>query len=234
MNASDPATEPRPRRDSGDLPLLRAALAFITAVALCMVAALGLIVILGGSLSHSALQTAGSGAVVGFYGLFAVSSSTLHQRRPWWQLAGVAGVLSATIAVACALAGIWGSSPLGDVASRTLASASLAAVAIGFTAFLVTQQRDEDPGAIRALMAATATFLCAPALVLIIDIAFSSGLVSTSNTPASSGSGFVFSGIGLARFVGVTVVLALLGTLLLPVLRRAHPAYRGGPPKRAA
>jgi hypothetical protein len=233
MNASEHPTEPLPRRAVGDLPMLRAALAWFTTVALCIGAALGGSVILGASLSHTAIRIAGSSLVCGFYGLLAVSSSTLHQRTSLWQAAGVAGVLAATIAIACSLAGIWGSS-LGDVASRTFASASLAAIAIGFTAFLVTQQRDEDPRAIRVLMAATATILCVLALVLIIDIAFSSSAVSTSTTPQSSGGQFVFSGIDLVRYVGVSVLLALLGTLLLPVLRRAHPAYRGGLPNTPA
>jgi len=234
MSASEHGTEPLPRRAERDLPMLRAALAWFTTVALCIGAALGVSAILGASLSVTAIRIAGSGAICGFYGLLAVSSSTLHQRKSLWQVAGVAGVLAATIAVACTLAAIWGSSPLGDVASRTLASAALAATAIGFTAFLVTQQRDEDPRAIRVLIVATATILCALALVLIIDIAFSSSAVSTSNTPESSGGQFVFSGIGLVRYAGVSVLLALLGILLLPVLRRAHPAYRGGPPNTAA
>jgi hypothetical protein len=229
MTVSDPGTELHPRRNDSDLPVLRAGLAWFTTVALCIVAALGISAIIGASLSRTAVQIAGSGAVCGLYGLLAVGSSTLRQRSRGWQLTGAAGVLAAAIATVLALVGIWGSSPLGEAVVRILACATLAATAIGFTAFLLTQQREEDPPAIRRLMIGTATIFCALALVLIIEFAFSGGSVSTSNTPASSDSQFVFSGITFARFVGVTFVLSVLGALLLPVLRRAHPAYRGGP-----
>jgi hypothetical protein len=38
----------------------------------------------------------------------------------------------------------------------------------------------------------------------------------------------VSSSIGVDRCLGVLALLTLLGALLLPVLRRANPAFRGG------
>ena len=234
MSVSDQSIDPHPRGDDADVPLLRAGLAWISTVGLCVAVVLGISAILGASLGVTAVRIAGSGGVCGLYGLFAVSSSTLHQRSAAWQLPGLIGVLSATIAVGLSLAAIWGGSSLGDTATRVLAIAGLVAAAIGFAGFLLSQQRDEDPAAIRGLMIGTVTVFCALAIVLIIDIAFATGPVSTNSRSASSGTGFVFSGINFVRFVGVAALLTLLGTILLPVLRRAHPAYRGGPPNKPA
>jgi hypothetical protein len=234
MTVSDHGIEPRARGDKGDLPTLRASLAWITTVGLGVAAALGIGAILGASLDATAIKIAGSGGVCGFYGLFAISSSTLYQRSSASQLPGLIGVLSATIAVAFSLAAIWGGSPLGDTATRVLSIASLVAAATGFAGFLLTQQRDEDPAAIRGLMLGTVTIVCVLAGVLIIDIAFATGSVSTNSTAASSSTGALFSGISFVRFVGIGALLALLGTVLLPVVRRAHPAYRGGRPDKSA
>jgi hypothetical protein len=234
MSVSDHSPDSRAQRDNGDLPSLRAGLASFTAVAFCLGAALGISAILGASLSETAIQIAGSGGLCGFYGLLAVSSSTLHQRSSGWQLAGLIGVLSATVAVVLSLVAIWGNDPLGDAASRALSISILIAMAIGFAGFLLTQQRGEDPAAIRRLTLATVTIVCVLAIVLILDIAFATGSVSTDSTSAASSTQGLFSGISFARFVGVTALVALLGTVLLPVLRRARPAYRSGSPNKPA
>jgi hypothetical protein len=231
---SDHSTDPQTRRDDGDLPALRAGLASFTVVGLCLGAALGVSAILGASLSETAIRVAGSGGLCGFYGLLAVSSSTLHQRSSRSQLAGVIGVLAATVAVVLSLIAIWGNDPLGDAASRALSISVLIAIAVGFAGFLLTQQRCEDPAAIRRLALGTVTIVCVLAIVFIVDIAFATGSVSTNSTSAASSTQGLFTGISFARFVGVTAVVALLGTVLLPVLRRAHPAYRSGSPNKPA
>jgi hypothetical protein len=233
MSASDHSTDLRAQRDDGDLPSLRAGLASFTAVALCLGAALGISAVLGASLSETAIRVAGSGGLCGFYGLLAVSSSTLHQQRSsGWQLTGLIGVLSATVAVVLSVAAIWGNDPLGDTASRALAISILVAMATGFAGFLLTQQRGEDPAAIRRLTLGTVAIVCALAIALSIDIAFATGSVSTNSTSAASSTQGLFSGISFARFVGVSALIALLGTVLLPVLRRAHPAYRAWSPNK--
>ena len=234
MSVSDQSTDLRSQREDGDLPSLRAALASFTAVALCLGAAIGISAILGASLSDSAIRIAGSGGLCGFYGLLAVSSSTLHQRSFASQLAGVIGVLTAAVAVALSLVAIWGSHPLGNTGSRVLSISILVAMAVGFSAFLLTQQRAEDPAAVRRLTLGTMTTFCVLAIVLILDIAFATGSVSTSSTSSATSTQGLFSGISFARFLGVTALLAILGTVLLPVLRRAHPAYRSGPPTKPA
>src|SRR5450755_3564840 len=87
-----------PNRDSGDVPSLRAGLAWFATAGLCLGSALGIAAILGASLSATAVRVAGSGALCGLFGLVAVSSSTLQQRSSVWQGSGLIGVLAATVA----------------------------------------------------------------------------------------------------------------------------------------
>jgi hypothetical protein len=71
------------------------------------------------------------------------------------------------------------------------------------------------------------------AIVLVVDIISATGFASVTTSSASGGAQALFGGVSFARFVSVTALLTFLGSVLLPVLRRAHPAYQGGPPARS-
>jgi hypothetical protein len=99
--------------------------------------------------------------------------------------------------------------------------------ALGINGFLLSQQRSEDPRAITRLMMATLALDWALTIAVSIDVVF-----ATSSTAATAGVQVPFGGVGFTRFLAVTGLLTLLGLLLLPLMRRAHPAYRGGQPAR--
>ncbi len=66
-------------------------------------------------------------------------------------------------------------------------------------------------------------------IALTIDVVFATNSSALAGTQAA-GVQFPLAGLSFERFLAVTSVLTLLGLLLLPLLRRAHPAYRGGRP----
>jgi hypothetical protein len=75
-------------------------------------------------------------------------------------------------------------------------------------------------------MIATLSLAWVLTIAVTIDIIFATSSAATG--PEAAGLQFPLNGLGFERFLGVTSLLMLLGVLLLPLLRRAHPAYRGG------
>jgi hypothetical protein len=206
-----------------DVPRLRAALAVVAAVGLCLAAAIGISAILGASLGLTAARLAGSGFICGVDGLFAVGAATLFQRSSALRVAGLLGVLATIVTAAVSLSAIWGAS-VGETVGRVGLVAGLLSGAVGLTGFLLSQQRTEDPGGIRLLMLVTLALDWVATIAVTIDIVFATG----SSAVGTAGLQLPLGGVGFDRFLGVTSVLTLLGLLLLPLLRRAHPAYRGG------
>ena len=96
--------------------------------------------------------------------------------------------------------------------------------ALGLSGFLLSQQRVEDPRGVRGLMAATLALDWFLSIALAIEVVFA----TSSTGPGAGGVHFPLTGLDFERFVGVISLLIVLGLLLLPLLRRAHPAYRGG------
>jgi hypothetical protein len=217
-------------RSGTDVPQLRAALAWAGAVGLCLAAALGISAILGASLGETAIRLAASGLVCGFDALFAVAAATLAQRSAAWRLLAILGVLGSVITAVVSLVAIWGAS-VGETVGRVALVTGSVSSAVGITGFLLSQQRDEDPSAISALMVATLALDWVLTIALTVDVVFAKNSAA-SGGPEASGVQFPLSGLGFERFLGVTSLLTVLGLLLLPVLRRAHPAYRAARPTR--
>jgi len=217
-------------RSGTDVPQLRAALAWTGAVGLCLATALGISAILGASLGQTAIRLAGSGFVCGFDALFAVGATTLSQRSASLRIPAMVGVLASVIAAAVSLVAIWGAS-VGETVGRIALVASFLSSALGLSGFILSQQRDEDPPAISALMVATLILDWVLTIALTIDIVFATNSPS-SGGPEAAGVQFPLTGVSFDRFLAVTSLLTLLGLLLLPLLRRAHPAYRAARPTR--
>jgi hypothetical protein len=215
---------------SADVPQLRAALAMTGAVGLCLASALGISAILGASLTLTAIRLAGSGLTCGFDALFALGAATLFQRSTSLRLPAIIGVLAGVVTAVLSLVAIWGAN-VGETIGRVGLVAGLLSAAIGLTGFLLSQQRQEDPPLISGLMVGTLILDWALTIALIIDIAFAS---STSSGPQAAGVQFPLTGLTFERFLAVASLLTLLGLLLLPLLRRAHPGYRGDRPARSA
>jgi len=194
-------------------------------VGLCLAAALGISAILGASLDQTATRLAGSGFVCGLYGLFAIGAATLYQRSTSLRLPAIVGVLASVGAAAILVVAEWGAT-VSETVGRIALVAGILSFALGLTGFLLSQQRNEDPRAVSALMVATLLLAWALAIAATIDIIFATGSASTG--PEAAGVQFPLNGLGFERFLGVTSLLTLLGVLLLPLLRRAHPAYSGG------
>ncbi|HEY1777778.1 MAG TPA: hypothetical protein VGG41_16600 [Solirubrobacteraceae bacterium] len=230
MSVIDHAGDPDLHRASTDVPALRALLAWTGAVGLCLAAALGISAILGASLTATAIRLAGSGLIFGLDALFAVGSATLAQRSPALRVAALIGVLATLVTLAVSLAAIWGANVSETLGRVTIVASGLSS-ALGLTGFLLSQQRDEDPPLVSALMYMTLLLDWVLTVALIIDVLFASG--STSGVgPVTTGVQLPLNGLAFDRFLGVAGLLTLLGLLLLPLLRRAHPAYRGGRPAR--
>jgi hypothetical protein len=218
----DPGAAPR----GTDLPALRAGLAAAGAIGLCLAAGVGIAAILGASVGQTAARVASSALVCGFYALFAVGAATLAQRSPRWRLVAVIGVVASVISAVVTVVAVWGGS-VGDTVGRITIIAGSIGSALGITGFLLSQQRPEDPRAISAVMVATLLLDWVLTVAVTIDVIF-----ATSNGPQAAGLQFPLNGVAFQRFLGVTGLLTLLGLLLLPLLRRAHPAYRGARPAR--
>jgi hypothetical protein len=217
-------------RSGTDVPQLRAALAWTGAVGLCLATALGISAILGASLGQTAIRLAGSGFVCGFGALFAVGATTLSQRSASLRIPAMVGVLASVIAAAVSLVAIWGAS-VGETVGRIALVASFLTSALGLSGFILSQQRDEDPPAISALMGATLILDWVLTIALTIDVVFATNS-PPSGGPEAAGVQFPLTGVSFDRFLAVTSLLTLLGLVLLPLLRRAHPAYRAARPTR--
>ena len=208
-------------------PLLRVGTACVTAIGLCLAAGLGIAAILGASLDVTAAKLAGSGVICGFFGLFAVGASTLHQRNLAGRLLALAGVATAALVVVVLLISIWAQETLSNGLGRAVGTAATTALTIGLCAFLISQQRTEDTAGVRALMLATILLLTVLGTVTALEAVFASGRSATASTPGDNVA-FFASGLDYARFVGVTGTLSLLGLLLLPVVRRGNPRFGSG------
>jgi hypothetical protein len=229
MSVTDETSGPGLYRSGDDVPQLRAGLAWTGAVGLCLAAALGISAILGASLGETAIRLAGSGFVCGFEALFAVGAATLSQRSASLRIPALIGVLAGVVAAAVLVASIWGAD-VGETLGRVTLVAGLLASALGLSGFLLSQQRAEDPPVVSRLMATTLALDWVLTIALTIDIVFASS--TSSGGPEAAGVQFPLTGLSFERFIAVTSLLTLLGLLLLPLLRRAHPAYRGGQPVR--
>jgi hypothetical protein len=230
MSVTDQAGDPSPYRGGSDMPQLRAVLAWAGAIGLCLATALGISAILGASLGETAIRLAASGAICGFDALFAVGAATLAQRSASLRVPALIGVLAAVVSVAVTLAALWGAD-IGETIGRIALVAGSLSSALGLTGFLLSQQREEDPRSISGLMVATLLLDWALTVALSIDVIFASGSTSTAG-PTAAGVQLPLNGVTFDRFLAVAGVLTLLGLFLLPLLRRAHPAYRGGRPSR--
>ncbi|HEY1775504.1 MAG TPA: hypothetical protein VGG41_05025 [Solirubrobacteraceae bacterium] len=227
MSFVDVPQEPPVTQADSDIPSLRAVLAWVAAIGLCLATALGISAILGATLSETAVRLAASGVACGFEGLFAVGAATLAQRSPSLRVPALIGVLASVFAAVILLVDEWGGH-IGETVARIAGAGLLLSLALGLTGFLLSQVREEDPGAIRSLMVGTLLAIWVLAITLIIDIVFATGSAPSPSNPTASGVKPALSGLAFDRFLAVTSLLALLGLLLLPILRRAHPAYRGG------
>jgi hypothetical protein len=224
MSVTDETREPGTYQSGSDVPQLRAGLAWAGAVGLCLATALGISAILGASLGQTAIRLAGSGLACGFDALFAVGAATLFQRSASLRIPALIGVLASFVAVAVSLVAIWGAQ-VGETIGRIGLVAGLLSSALGLSGFLLSQQREEDPNLIRGLVVATLVLDWALTIALIIDIIFATSSAASGN-PEAGGVQLPLSGLSFDRFLAVTSLLTLLGLLLLPLLRRAHPAYR--------
>lgn len=229
MSVTDETGGPGFHRSGSDVPQLRAGLAWTGAIGLCLAAALGISAILGASLELTAIRLAGSGFVCGFDALFAVGAATLAQRSASLRIPAMTGVLASIVTVALSLVSIWGAN-VGETLGRIALVAGLLASALGLSGFLLSQQREEDPRVVTRLMATTLVLDWLLTIALTIDIIFASS--AASGGPEAAGVQIPLTGLSFERFIAVTSLLTLLGLLLLPLLRRAHPAYQGGRPTR--
>jgi catechol 2,3-dioxygenase-like lactoylglutathione lyase family enzyme len=140
---------------------------------------------------------------LGLLSLTAVGGSHLRLRQPRLALLGVATVVISALAFLAVTAAIW-SEDDWEMAGICL----VLAFACGHSSVLLAGIDDRDDDPVRFVRAGTIVALCLLALLLISELLESGDDVSI-------------------QAVGVVAVLYALGTLLLPLLRRAAPKQGG-------
>ncbi|HET7568354.1 MAG TPA: hypothetical protein VFJ91_10205 [Gaiellaceae bacterium] len=182
------------------------------AVLLCATALLAIGILLVGHFGSVEERILSSALGLAGYGLVALPSAMLLERRRGERLAEL-GLGLAALAAAVSLVALW-AFPDSDTAGRMVLTATMPALAAAQAAAVTARRREDDSIAVRRLHPVS----CATGAVLALFVAF---LVWTE--PQAS---------IWPRLAGALLVLDVLLVALQPVLARA--ATGGGRPPRAA
>lgn len=171
---------------------------------LCVAAfALILVILSGNHLDDTSGRAIGTAVALALLSLTAIAGSHLRLRQPQLALFGVATVAVSMLAFLVVAAAIWSEDnwePAGICLTLALAS--------GHSSVLLAGVDDRDDDAVRLVRGGTLVALWLLALMLIGELLESGDNLSPQG-------------------IGVLAVLYALGTLLLPLLRRASPTPDG-------
>ena len=177
---------------------LARALAVAAVGALCLAALVAIVIFLFGQFGETEARLLGTAVSVAGYSLTGLAATTMLGRRPTWLAPLGLGASGAGFVLMVTL--IW-TSPNDGLLPRATMSVLVLAVAISHAALLLPRRADLPlPGVVlRATLAASAVL--AAMLIALILFAMEPGE-------------FYF------RLLGVAAVLDVLGTLLVPILRK--------------
>jgi catechol 2,3-dioxygenase-like lactoylglutathione lyase family enzyme len=169
---------------------------------LCGAALLLIVLILSGSeIDDTSGKAIGTAVALAFFSLTGVAGSNLANRRPEFALFGYATATMSLIAFLAVLGAIW-SSDLFDDDWRVAGDTIVLAIAAGHASLLLASVHDGDSEAVRLTRAGTLLAIGVLCLMAVVEI-------------SSQGED-----VG-PKAIGVVAVLYVLGTALLPLLRRS-------------
>jgi hypothetical protein len=165
---------------------------------LCASALLLILVIATGSeLDETSGKAIGTAAVLAAFSLSGVAGTNLARRRPSLGLFGYLSALASVAALALVLGAIWGESADWNAAGVAI----VLAIAGGHASVLLASAREDDSDAVRLTRAGTLLAIALLSSLAVAEIAADGGEIDP-------------------RGIGIVAVLYILGTLLLPLLRR--------------
>jgi catechol 2,3-dioxygenase-like lactoylglutathione lyase family enzyme len=165
-----------------------------------------LIILSGDALDDTSAKAIGTAAALAFLSLIGVAGSHLSLRRPQLAPLGHLTLLAAAIAFVLTLIAIWSEA---DGSGEWAACGLILAFACGHSSVLSANSREEDSEGVRAVRAGTLVALWLLAILGVAEIAENGGDFDP-------------------RLLGVIAVLYALGSLLLPMLRRADSSRAAG------
>lgn len=173
--------------------------AVLAVSALCLAALVSIVIFLFGSFGETETRLLSTALAVAGYSLTGLAATTRIGRRPVWL--GPLGIGASGVGFLLAISLIW-TTPEGDLLVRLTGSATVLAVAIAHASLLLPRHPDQRVTA--AVLTATLVMLAVLAAMLIVQMLF-----------AFEPSDWYL------RWMGVVAVLTVLGTLLVPILRKA-------------
>jgi hypothetical protein len=175
---------------------------------LCAAALLLIILILAGSdVDETSARAIGTAVALAVFSLTGMAGKSLASRRPDLSLLGYLTAAVSLAAFPAAANAIWDADLFG--AGGTAAGDTLVlALAGGHASLLLGSQREEDGEAVRLVRAGVLAAIALLSLIAIVEISSDGEHVG-------------------AQAIAVLVVLYVLGTIVLPVLRRtsSHPKF---------
>lgn len=175
--------------------------------ALCLAALVSIAIFLFGSFGETETRLLATALAVAGYSLTGLAAATRIGRRPGWL--GPLGIGVSGFGFFLTTSLIW-VAPEGDLLSRLAGSVTVLAIAIAHASLLLPRHPDRRVTA--SVLAATLAMLALLAAMLITLMLFA-----------------LEPGDWYFRWLGVVAVLTVLGTLLVPILRKSV-AKPGEPP----
>lgn len=171
---------------------------------LIAIASMAIVAILKGDFADTDVRILGTIFTIVLYSWTTYAQSRLLERRPELVLLAIAGLVVSAVGFMSALIPIWGDSGSDD-AWRTAFIALVLAFALGDIALVLSSRRASDSPATMASAAGTIATVSVLAAMLVAAI-------------LNNGD----YGQSYYRLMAVVGVLWVLGTVLTPILRRAH------------
>jgi peptidoglycan/LPS O-acetylase OafA/YrhL len=182
--------------------LVRLLIGVLCAAALVLIATIGS----GSELDETGGKAIGTAVALAFFSLTGVAGTNLARRRPRFALFGYLTAAVALAAFLAMMALVWSDGLTGD-GWRIPVYLTIVAFGAGHASLLLGSQQPRDSEAVRLVRAG---------VILAIAMLCAMAIVEISSPGPDIGT----------RLIAVVAVLYLLGTILLPLLRRASP----GPP----
>jgi hypothetical protein len=171
--------------------------------ALCAAALLLIVTIGSGSeLDETSGKAIGTAVALALFSLIGVAGTNLARRRPQLTLLGYLTATVSLFAFLAVTATVWNGDLSSDGGWRIAVDATILAIGSGHASLLLGSARAEDSEAVRLVRTGVILMIAMLCLMAIVEIA----------SPGKD--------IG-ARAFAVVAILYVLGTILLPLLRRA-------------